>query len=219
MVFAVIENQQSLRDKLARFLHDEVAQTLSAAGLQLDILRMDLAGRVPEIGVRTAEIQELLDRLVERIRDLSYQLNPGMVERAGLRTALDVIVSRLRKSFPGRLRLVYDSSLRVPAPVGLAMEKIAQEAVTNAIRHARCSQIEITVKSTRDGAALKVRDNGTGFDYPLATRFPRGLGLLMMDYWATRARQRLAITRNDGFGMTVTVAAAVPNGRNEGGAR
>src|SRR5712691_2945717 len=88
LALAALDNQQLERSKLARLLHDEVAQILSAAGLQLDILKMDLVDRVPEIAVRTAEIQQLLDRVVKEIRDLSYQLNPEIVERAGLQPAL-----------------------------------------------------------------------------------------------------------------------------------
>src|SRR4030095_4560974 len=110
LAFAALENHQSECSKVARLLHDEVAQILTAAGLQLDILRMDLADRVPEIGARTAEIQGLLDQVVKGVRDLSYQLNPDIVERAGLRLALDRMVGRLRKPFPGSLRLTYDSS-------------------------------------------------------------------------------------------------------------
>src|SRR5437016_1813271 len=105
LALAALDKQQSERNKLARLLHDEVAQMLSAAGLQLDILRMDLADRVPEIAARTAEIQEMLDRVVREIRDASYKLNPDIVERAGLQPALDLVVGRFRKSFPGSLRL------------------------------------------------------------------------------------------------------------------
>src|SRR5438874_569319 len=151
LALAAIDNQQSERGKLARLLHDEVAQMLSAAGLQLDILKMDLEDSVPGIAARTGEIQDLLDRVVKRIRDLSYELNPEIVERAGLQAALDLLVGRYRKLFPGGLRLMYDSSLRLPVGIGAAMERIAEEAVTNAIRHSQCSHIEIIVKATPEG--------------------------------------------------------------------
>ena len=214
LALAALDNHQMERSKLARMLHDEVAQILSAAGLQLDILRMDLADRVPEIAVRTAEIQELLDRVVKGIRDLSYQLNPDVVQRAGLRPALDLMVGRFRRSFEGSIRLIYDSALQVPAAVGMAMETIAEEAVTNAIRHARCNRIEVMVKSTRAGAALQVRDDGTGFDYQLAMHRAHGLGLLAMDYHATKAGLRLSVSENNGGGMVVR---AIPIGSHEDG--
>ncbi len=64
------------RSRFARFLHDEIGQFLSGVGLQLDILRMDLEERLPEIGPRTQDIQRMLEHLVERARSFSYELNP-----------------------------------------------------------------------------------------------------------------------------------------------
>jgi signal transduction histidine kinase len=208
LAVAALENQQSERGKVARLLHDEVAQLISAAGLQLDILRMDLEDKVPAIASRTADIQDLLERVVNRIRDLSYELNPDIVERVGLQPALDLLVGRFRKSFSGTLRLIYDSSVRLPGATGAAMQRIAEEALINALRHAQCNQIEIIVNSTREGVALQVRDDGTGFDYELAKKFPRGLGLLIMDHCATNAGLRFNVSSNEGGGVTVRAIMA-----------
>src|SRR5260370_28969353 len=203
VALAALDQQREGLGKLARLLHDDVAQMLSAVGLQLDSRRVDLEETVTGIANRTGEIQELLDRVVKRVRDLSYELSAGIVERAGLQLALDVLVGRSRKLFAGNLRLVYDSSLRVPVVAAVAMERVAEEAVSNAIRHARCNQIEIIVKSARTGLALEVRDDGIGFDYEMARRFPLGLGLLMMHYYGVRAGLDIDVTRNQGPGMTV----------------
>jgi signal transduction histidine kinase len=104
LALAAIEHERTERGKLARMLHDEVAQILSGAGMQLDILRMDLEERVPEIASRIAEIQSLLDQVAKRIRHLSYDLNPDIVKRAGLKSALDRLVGRFRRVFPRGLR-------------------------------------------------------------------------------------------------------------------
>jgi len=213
LALAALERQRLERGRLARMLHDEVAQILSGAGLQLDILRMDLEEKAPEIVGRTAEIQELLERVVRRIRDLSYDLNPDIVERAGLQPALDLLVGRFRKVFSGGLRLMYDSTVRIPSSAGVALERIAEESVANAIRHGRCAQIEIIFKSTRDGAALEVRDDGTGFDYEKERRVPRGLGLLMMEYCAAKAGLELTVDAEPGRGSSVVAVA--PDGRRE----
>lgn len=210
LALAAIENEQVERGKLARMLHDEVAQLLSGAGLQLDVLRMDLQDRVPEIVPRTAEIQSLLERVVRHVRHLSYELNPDLVERAGLRAALDLLVGRFRRVFPGSLGFVYAPSVAIPVEAGVALERIAEEAVANAVQHANCDQIRIIVKSTRDGAALQVRDNGIGFDNEREQRVPRGLGLLMMDHWARKAGLDLSFHRQDGGGSVVNAALAMP---------
>jgi signal transduction histidine kinase len=208
LALVALDKQRLERSKLARMLHDDVAQILSGAGLQLDILRMDFEAVIPEIVGRTAEIQDLLERVVLHIRDLSYELNPDIVERAGLQPALDLLVGRYRKIFSGGLRLIYDSSVRIPPGAGGALERIAEEAVANAVRHARCGQIEIIVKSTRGGAVLQVHDDGTGFDYEQERRVPQGLGLSMMEYSAAKAGLRLSVAGSDGRGSTVRAVVA-----------
>jgi signal transduction histidine kinase len=217
LALGALEKEQFERSKLARTLHDEVAQILSVAGLQLDILKMDLEERVPGIASRTGEIQELLEGVVKQIRELSYKLNPGIVERVGLQPALDLLVGRYRNEFPGSLRLTYDSSVRVPTAAAVAMERIAEESLANAVRHSRCSQVEIIVKSTHEGVALQVRDDGTGFDYDAARRSARGLGLLMMEFCANQAGLHLTVNGNDAKGSTVRVMVTSPDGRKHGG--
>lgn len=181
------------RTRISRFLHDEVAQFLSGAGLQLDILRMDMQERVPEIAGRTAEIQAILEEIVVRIRDLSEELNPVSVERAGLHPALDHLVGRARKQFSGTVRLLYDSSARVPSPVGEAMHRIAEQAVENSILYSGASQIEVVFKTSRRGQILEVRDDGCGFNVDAVWKQPHGLGMLVMDHFASQAGLSLEI--------------------------
>jgi signal transduction histidine kinase len=61
--------------RIAKVLHDDVGQILSAVGLQLELLRMDFEGRAPEIGVRTTEIQQLLDRAMAQLRKLINEIS------------------------------------------------------------------------------------------------------------------------------------------------
>ena len=196
----VLSAQDAGKERVSRFLHDEVGQSLTAAGMQLDILRMDLEATVPGISKRTSEIQQMLEVVVDRIRDLSYELNPAIVERAGFHSAMDRLAGRYRRSFNGTLRLMFDSSLRIPSEVGSALYKIAQGAVDNAIQHASCSQIELLVKATQAGPTLEVRDNGRGF---LVEGSHRRLGLLLMEHYARQAGLRLTIESQKGRGTLV----------------
>ncbi len=102
--------------RVSRALHDDVGQVLSAVGLQLDVLRMDFKDRAPDIVQRTQEIQQLLEKAVVHVRDLSYELNPAIVERAGLPFALERLADRFRKGFNGGLRLLIDPGVRLPLP-------------------------------------------------------------------------------------------------------
>jgi signal transduction histidine kinase len=199
----VLQAQETEQSRVSRFLHDEVGQSLTAAGIRLDLLRMDFENRLPEIGERTQAIQELLEGVMSRIRDLSYELNPAIVERAGLQSALDRLAGRSRRTFTGTLRFMSDSSLRLPPKVGSAIYRIAQEAIQNAIRHAACSHIGLLVKTTQAGPALEVSDDGCGFETTAGVRGRRGLGLLLMEYYAAQAGLRLDVISHRGKGTLV----------------
>ncbi|MCC6859836.1 MAG: PAS domain-containing protein [Bryobacterales bacterium] len=204
-VLRVIHARETEQARVSRFLHDDVGQSLTAAGMRLDLLRMDFESRVPELDERTRAIQELLEGVMNRIRDLSYELNPSVVERAGLHAALDRLAGRSRRMFTGTLRFMSDSSLHLPAPVGSAMYKIAQEAIHNAIRHSGCSQLELLVKTTHAGPALEVRDNGCGFETAPAADGRLGLGLMLMEHYAGQANLRLEVASRRGKGTVVRV--------------
>jgi signal transduction histidine kinase len=190
-ILQALETQEFERRMAAQFLHDKIGQNLTAFGLQLDLVRMDLQPAIPSAAARISEVQKLLEQVMEEVRRYSYELNPSMVERAGLRTALDRLASRVRENFKGTVRVNADPSLRIETKLALALYNIAREAVENAVQHAGCSLIEIAVKSTSAGPYLEVRDNGRGFDP--AELMGRGLGLLTMEHHAAQAGLSLSI--------------------------
>ena len=102
-VLGALKAQEFERTMVSKFLHDSVGQNLTALGLQLDLIRMDLETVSPETCARVVEIQKLLEEMMESVREYSYELNPSTVERAGLRPALDRLASRIRARYPGTL--------------------------------------------------------------------------------------------------------------------
>jgi two-component system, NarL family, sensor kinase len=205
-VLGALKAQEFERAMVSKFLHDSVGQNLTALGLQLDLIRMDLETISPETCARTVELQKLLGEMMESVREYSYELNPSTVERAGLRPALDRLASRIRPRFPGVLRVNVDPFLKIDPKLASPMYQIAQEAVENAVQHASCSTIEIAVKSTRTGTIVEVRDNGRGFDPADLVAGRRGLGLLSMEHYAAQAGLELSITSTREFGTTVRAA-------------
>jgi signal transduction histidine kinase len=205
-VLGALKAQEFERNMVSRFLHDSVGQNLTALGLQLDLVRMDLASVSPETCLRIGEIQKLLEEMMESVREYSYELNPSTVERAGLRPALDRMVGRIRARFPGTLRVNVDPSLKLDPKLATALYQILQEGVENAVQHSGCSAIEIAVKSTRTGTVLEVRDNGRGFDPADLVSGRRGLGLLSMEHYAAQAGLELSITSTRETGTTVRAA-------------
>jgi signal transduction histidine kinase len=206
-VLSALKAQDFERNSISQFLHDMVGQNLTALGLQLDLLRMDLDNAAPQAGSQIGEIQKLLGAVMEEVRDYSYELNPSAVERAGLRSAVDRLVARLRTRFTGAVRVNVDPSLKFDPALATALYQILQEAVQNAVQHSGCSAIEIAVKSTRSGPSLEVRDNGRGFDPGDLSAGSRGLGLLGMEHHAAQGGVSLSITSSPGSGTTVRAVA------------
>jgi PAS domain S-box-containing protein len=211
-VLGALRQQQFERSSIARFLHDAVGQNLTALGLQIDLIRMDVPGSSTEPLARLREVQKLLEQIMAEVRDYSYALNPSAVERAGLRAALDRMGARLRDRIPGTLRINVDPSLRIDPHTASALYHIAEEAVDNAVNHAGCSLIEIAVKSTRNGAALEVRDNGRGFDPSDLQNGSRGLGLLSMEHHAAEAGLELEIQSSRATGTSVAAFCSKDRG-------
>ena len=205
-VLGALKAQEFERTMVSRFLHDSVGQNLTALGLQLDLIRMDLESLSPDTCRRIGDIQKLLEEMMESVREYSYELNPSTVERAGLRPALDRLAGRIRTRFPGTLRLKVDPSLKLDPELATALYQILQEGVENAVQHSGCSAIEIAVKSTRTGTVLEVRDNGRGFDPADLVSGGRGLGLLSMEHYAAQAGLELTITSTRETGTTVRAA-------------
>jgi signal transduction histidine kinase len=207
-VLAALKAQEFEHTIMSRFLHDSVGQNLTALGLQLDLIRMDVQEAVPQIGARVAEIQHVLGEMMEKVREYSYALNPATVERAGLRTALDRLAVRARERFNGTMRVNVDPSIKIEPVLAAAFYQIAQEAVENAVQHAACSSIDISLRTGRNGTVLEVRDNGRGFDPDDIVAGNRGLGLLSMEHYAAQAGLDLVVASARGSGTTVRAATA-----------
>jgi signal transduction histidine kinase len=186
--------------RISRILHDEVGQILSAIGLQLDLLRMDITENVADATLRIGDIQKVIETAVVQVRDLSYELNPSVVARTGLAFALDRLVGRYRKNWSGSIRLLFDSALRVSVESATALYKIAEQALDNAVMHSGCTQIQVLVKRAKDGVALEIRDNGKGFPSALEAG---GLGLHLMKYHAVQTGLQFSVASSPEKGTIV----------------
>lgn len=193
LLVSVMNAREEEGARVSRILHDEVGQVLSAIGLQLDLLRMDLNENVAGSSRRIVDIQKVLETAVAQVRDLSYELNPSIVERTGLQFALDRLVGRCRKDFEGSIRLMFDSSVRLSLEVATALYKIAEQALENAVKHSGATRIEVLVKPGKQGVTLEIRDNGGGFSPDRQVKETKGLGLHLMRYHAAQSGLRFSV--------------------------
>jgi len=188
--------------RLHQFLHDHLGQLLSAAGLQLDLLRMDLAGSAPPYARRAAAIQATLETVIDSVRGFNAEFQPVAAGQVGLRAALDLLAGYLRPSFKGSIRVWAGGAAITSSETSAALYRIAQEAAGNAVRHSRGTVIELLLKSLPEGPLLEIRDNGCGFMVADALR-THGMGFAVMRYQADRAGVELRIDSAPGKGTLI----------------
>src|SRR5208282_3826896 len=141
----------------------------------------DFREQAPGMDGRATEIQELLEQAIEQLRDITNELNPSIVERAGLQFALDRLIGKVRVGFPCTLRLHFDASLRVPTILAKAFYKITECALDIAKATPGCSLIDIHLKRAQGEYVLEISDNAPVDDSRAAP-----LGQLLMDYYASK---------------------------------
>ena len=216
MLFRAINEHEAILARVSRLLHDDVSQVLSAVGLQLDALRMDFREASPGVDGRAGEIQELLEQAIEQLRDISNELNPSIVERAGLHFALDRLTGKARRTFPGTLRLHFDPSTRIPTVLANTFYKIAECALETAMARPGCSLIDIQVKQAKGDYVLQVADNGELDEFDGQDQ---SMGQLLMDYYASKNHVALKTDSAPGKGTSIRASFPVPATATPGGAR
>ena len=191
LLLAFITERESDYGRISRFLHDEVGQVLSAVGLQLDALRLDFSAQAPELEERTIEIQQMLEPVIGHLRDMSHELNPSVVQRAGLQFALGRLAVRLQDGFAGTVRLQFEPAVHVPSEPAEAMYRAAEAAADLALAAPQCTYIDIQLKHTRDDFVLEIRANAP-IEMNVESRFPA----LLMNYYANRNGIALTVNRS-----------------------
>ncbi|WP_405624237.1 sensor histidine kinase [Streptomyces sp. NBC_00076] len=153
--------QERERRRIARELHDEVGQTLTAVLLQLK----RVADRTPEqLRDEVGQAQEATRAGLDEIRRIARRLRPGVLEELGLTSALRSLAAEfttrgltVRHHIPGDLPQLTEES-------ELVLYRVVQEGLTNTARHSAADRAEVRLRSVPDGVELLVRDNGKGLD-------------------------------------------------------
>jgi two-component system sensor histidine kinase UhpB len=197
----VLRAQEEERRRVARDLHDEVNQALTAILLRLEALGQDVP---PDQRDDVREIKRLAAQAMDELLNLARQLRPTALDDHGLITAIEAQVRGLgeRNGIEARLRTEGD-------PASLDDEKqtviyrIAQEALANAGRHAGAAHVDVALTAVESGARLRVADDGSGFDPATARR--GGLGLEGMAERARLVGGELDLRSAPGRGTEITL--------------
>ena len=171
-IFSVQEEE---RRHLARELHDEMAQALTAA--KLGLASAQAASDLAEIHRRVAESLGILDQLMQKTRSLSLDLRPPLLDDLGLVPALRWYIDQQAQRGQAEFEFAADPAISRLAPeIETASFRVAQEAITNALRHGQPRRIAVELDQTADALHLTVRDDGRGFDVPAAWERAKGGG-------------------------------------------
>lgn len=210
----MLQMQEAERRHIARELHDEIGQSLTAMKLNLDALQRRLLDH--DALPLALEVTDIADLLLDQVRKLSLDLRPPQLDDLGLSAALNWLVKR--HTLPEGPAIVLDTPEAMPRLdplIETAGFRVAQEALTNALRHARAAEIRIALGFAGNRFELTVRDDGTGFDLPTAQDHAlRGgsLGLVGMSERTVLAggTLRIATRPDEGTEVVLSFPCTVP---------
>jgi PAS domain S-box-containing protein len=191
------------RQRIGHALHDDLCQQLTGIEFLSQTLAGQLAGVSAANAGRAREIAQMVRKAIDHTRELAHGLAPVQLETLGLTGALEELAERTRKFF--KIDCRFRSNARAwshdPA-LGIHLYRIAQEAVSNAVKHGRAKSVEIGLVRNRYRLVLAVTDNGVGL--PLKPRKVKGAGLRVMGYRAGAIHGNLVVRRSRNGGTTVT---------------
>ncbi|HET7114695.1 MAG TPA: PAS domain S-box protein [Pyrinomonadaceae bacterium] len=215
----LIEAQEDERRRIARDLHDQIGQALTA--VKMNLYTVQRVCNAPEATHCLKDNIDAVDEALRLVRDLSVDLRPPLLDDLGLPTALCWYVDRYEKRAGVTTEVVVDlpnQNERFSRDLETACFRIAQEALTNVARHARATHVLLQLTRTPATLEMVVRDDGAGFDPEALRKRARRvatLGLVGMQERANAAGGVLAIHSRLSRGTEVRFTVPVDNNRPE----
>jgi PAS domain S-box-containing protein len=200
MVFA----QEDERRRIAREMHDQFGERLTALGLGIRSLK-EACGEEPALRSQVDALDDIAQQLDRDVEQLVWELRPTALDDLGLRAALANYVQDWSKrvGIPVELHTSGLIDDRLPSETETTLYRIAQEALTNVAKHSRASSVEVILERRADSVLLIVEDDGVGFETTNGGDGVRGFGLLGMKERAALVGATLEIESAPGSGTTV----------------
>ncbi|MEJ8799058.1 sensor histidine kinase [Trinickia caryophylli] len=196
--------------RIARELHDELAQTLATLRLELDRLAEQVPAGTASAEARVADMRVLVDDAVASTRRIAADLRPMMLDDLGLVAAVQWLAQAFRQRYGFECTVEIDpEDLQLDEPYATTAYRIVQESLTNVARHARASHVGIDLVRHDGQIVLRVRDDGLGFDLS-ARRKPSSFGLAGLRERAYLVEGRISIQSAPGQGTAIEVLIPLP---------
>ena len=209
--------QEDERRRIARELHDQLGQQLTALRLTLSALDTSSID-APAFRVQIDTLRALAQQLDEDVSFRVWELTPTVLDKTGLPETLRDYVSHWSTHFGVAAQIhIEDHAERLPIDVETTMYRLAQESLNNVIKHARATRVDVILEWRQGHAVLIVEDNGVGFAGAESDSMGQGLGLIGMRERASLVGADLQIESEVGRGTTIVLrvplAAAAGAGR------
>jgi PAS domain S-box-containing protein len=209
----LVTAQEGERHRLARELHDQMGQHLTALGLGLKVVK-DVTPDTSPARERLQQLQELADLMGKEVHQLALELRPTALDDLGLHTALGNYV----EAWSERSRVEVDfhstglDGDRLVPPLETALYRVAQEALTNVLKHAQARRVSLILRRSRDQVLLVVEDDGRGLDLEggLKAAAAGRLGLLGMQERLALVGGTLAVESTPGNALVSPPARPAP---------
>jgi PAS domain S-box-containing protein len=199
---SIIAGQEKERTAIARELHDELGQMLTALRLDCVWLSERLQGTDAQARERASGMCCLIDKGIQEVREMAVRLRPGVLDRLGLVDALEWYATDFERRTGITCLFEPDGALVIPDKVATAAYRIAQEALTNVVRHTNANLVNLELQAEDGVLTLTVSDNGQGFD---SAKLPEeeGLGIAGMKERASLVGGKLEVQSQAGKGTSI----------------
>jgi PAS domain S-box-containing protein len=201
----LIEAQETERQHIARELHDQIGQVLTAVRINLQTIWNSCDA--PASRSLVDEGIAVVDKALEQVRDLSFELRPSLLDDLGLTAALRWCADRFahRTTIQTKSTISLQDRMRLRPELETACYRIVQEALTNVARHAGARNVAINLRTLNREILLSIKDDGIGFDapFPKDGSSPSRLGLLGMRERALALGGRLEIESASSAGTEI----------------
>lgn len=199
--------QENERTHIAREIHDELGQTLTALKMDVSWLRRKMESIPEPVGQKLTAMTELINQIISRVKKITSELRPGLLDDLGLAAAIEWQADEFTKrtDIPCKV-VIRPDNLTVGAALSTSLFRVFQEALTNIMRHAKASRVDVRLTQRNHEVELNIRDNGLGIR-PDQMNDSKSFGLIGMRERIQFIGGRVRIQAKKGGGTEIRVWA------------
>ncbi len=195
--------RENERLNLARELHDDLGQALTAVKIDLEIIKRSSSNE--EVKNKLENTKNLVGNTIKTVQRITSQLRPEIIDDLGLEAAIEWYSSEFSQRYNVEVLIDFDDSLEVTNEDALPVFRIVQESLTNIARHANANHVEISLSHKDKEIQLSISDNGVGIK-PTDITSKKSFGLMSMEERAISLGGKFEISAGEKFGTIITIS-------------